>query len=64
MGWGISYFSSMRDSYPVMADNGVCLILDLNHEEIEYSYRDIYYDRSSKKVLSVVKKIREEILNL
>ena len=62
-GLGNFYFSSMRDSYPVMADNGVCLILDLNHEEIEYSYRDIYYDRSSKKsFISCEKKLEKKDL--
>ena len=45
-GLGNFYFSSMRDQYPIIADNGICLILKFDNNEPNYFYREINYNRT------------------
>ena len=57
-GLGNFYFSSMRENFPTLADQGKCLVLKFNLQQVSYYYRIIKYDR--KKKISII--LKEKIL--
>lgn len=44
-GLGNFYFSSMRENFPKIADQGICLVIEINNKKINYFYREVKYDR-------------------
>ncbi len=48
-GLGNFYFSSMRENFPIIADEGKCLILNFDTNKISYNYRLVKYDRQKKE---------------
>lgn len=62
-GLGNFYFSSMRDQYPTIADNGICLICEFDNNDLNYFYREISYNRTlCKSEINEEKKLKKKSL--
>ena len=59
-GLGNFYFSSMRENFPMLSDQGKCLILNLNSRDAEYYYRLVEYNRQTKESKITKEKLLEK----